>query len=124
MSKKSQYRERGTDTPEAPIGIVEIDTAAQAAKVKSAEMVPIFRVDGVTYSVPKAERADVSLRYLEISEDEGDDAAASYLLKAMLGENALAALAAVEGLEGKQFNAIMKAVKRIALPKDRGSRRG
>lgn len=120
MAGKKQYRDRGTDTPDAPTTVVRIDSAAQAAKVEAAATVDVFELDGTTYSMPRVERADVALRYLEISNDEGEDAAAHYLITETLGADALAALAGVVGLESKQFDAVMKTVRRIALPKDRG----
>lgn len=120
MAKTKEYRDRGTDTPDTPHGVVSIDTAASAARLQQAEQVDIFSVDGKVYSMAKAVRAEIPLTYLRLLRNRGEDEASAYLITEALGEEALDALSSVKGLDERQWKAVMKAVVKYALPKDRG----
>ena len=96
---------------------IRIDSAKRAEKVESAKRVAIFELDGVTYDMPAAQRADIALTYLQMNEEEGEDKAAYYLLTETLGAGAYAALRGVKGLTDDDFEGVLTRVRAIALPK-------
>jgi hypothetical protein len=96
---------------------IRIDSATSAAKIDGAKRVAIFELDGVTYDMPGAVRADIALTYLDLAAAEGDDAAAHYLIIETLGRQAFDALKAVRGLDDEAFEGIMTRVRAVALPK-------
>lgn len=108
-----------SDKPDARFLPVVIDSKASAARVEEAEQIGIFEIDGTTYSMPNVVRAELALEYLAITNDEGDDKAAHWLLTETLGEDAYKALRSVKGLEGDTFDGIMTRVRKVALPKDK-----
>lgn len=121
MAKKTH-----NDKPERPADKfvpVAIDTAANRADVDNAERIVIFSIDGVDYDMPKVERADLALKYIELGEENASEAA-TYLLEQTIGHDAVAALGAVIGLKGAQFEGVMARVQAIALPKAHSSRKG
>lgn len=120
MTMTKQYRDRGSDTPDAPSRVVKIDTAESEAAFDAAERVDIFEIDGKVYSMPKIVRAEIGLNYLRILRARGVDEATAYLMEETLGKEALTALSNVKGLTEKQFEAVQKSIRRYALPKDRG----
>jgi hypothetical protein len=101
---------------------VAIDTAANRADVDNAERIVIFTIDGVEYDMPKVERADLALKYIELGEENASEAA-TYLLEQTIGPDAVSVLASVVGLKGSQFEGVMTRVQAIALPKARTSRK-
>lgn len=113
MSKATSDRKQagGFATP------VSISTEKAQAKLDNAKRVAIFELDGVTYDMPAAPRADVALEYLDLMNDSGEDAAAYYLITECLGVAAFRALKAVKGLSDEDFDGIMTRVRAVALPK-------
>lgn len=122
-SSKNKRRMAGySDTPDLPASKmvpIRLDSAQAAARVDEAERIPIFELDGTTYSIPAAERADVAIEYLARSERDGDDVAAWYLLNETLGAEAVKALRGVKGLEASEFDGIMTRVRKVVMPKSR-----
>jgi hypothetical protein len=115
-----QYRDRGSDTPDAPTRVVKIDTAANRARIEEAEQVAIFEIDDVVYSMAKVVDASVGLNYLQILRNRGVDEATAFLVEKTLGKKALNALRGVEGLKESELESIMKSIRKYALPKERG----
>ena len=96
---------------------IKIDSANRAEKVEKAKRVAIFELDGKTYDMPATTRADVALTYLDLAHEEGEDAAAYYLLTETLGADAWHALKGVKGLTEDDFEGVLTRVRAIALPK-------
>ena len=96
---------------------IVIDSAKSAEKLANAKRVGIFEIDGVTYDMPAAARAEVGLEYLDMLNAGDDDAASYYLITETLGLEAFNALKAVKGLDGEAFEGILVRVQAIILPK-------
>lgn len=96
---------------------IVIDSQARADKLANAKRVGIFELDGITYDMPAAERAEVGLTYLEMVNDGDDEGAAYYLITETLGRGAYEALKSVPGLTNDDFEGILLRVQAIALPK-------
>lgn len=113
MGKETSDRKQagGFATP------ISLNSAKAAEKVDNAKRVAIFELDGIVYDMPAAARADVALTYLDLMHDEGEDAAAYYLLTECLGIDAFHALKGVRGLDDEDFDGIMTRVRAVALPK-------
>jgi hypothetical protein len=120
MSKSRKYTGTGSDKPEAPIGVVKINTTDIADKLAAAEQIPIFEIDDVVYSIPDVQRAEVGIRYLDIAAKRGTQAAAHYLIRETVGEEGLEALMAVKGLAPKDWERISKKASQIVMPKSKG----
>lgn len=97
--------------------MITIDRKAAAKRIDDAEKVPIFELDGTTYSIPRVERSEIALRYLEIANDESEDRANYYLLTTMLGQDGYDALKSVDGLEASDFERITALVSDTVMPK-------
>jgi hypothetical protein len=96
---------------------IRLDSERSAEKLANAKRVEIFELDGITYSMPAAPRAEVALEYLDLMNGQGEDAAAYYLITECLGVDAFRALKAVKGLTDEDFDGIMTRVRAVALPK-------
>ncbi|MGR4847913.1 hypothetical protein [Streptomyces sp. LARHCF252] len=80
-----------------------------------AERVPLFIIEGVTYSVLKKPRPNIGLRYMRVLKEEGQEIAVAGLLEAMLGKEAFVALTECEDLTEEEFEEIMNLVQKLAL---------
>lgn len=101
--------------------VIKIDRKAAAKRIEDAERVPIFELPDETgevkvYSIPAVTRSEIALRYLDIVNERGDDAANYYLLSTMLGQDAYEALMGVDGLEDSDFQGIIERVSAIVMP--------
>lgn len=96
---------------------IVIDTAANIERVAKAKRVGIFEIDGVTYDMPAAARAEIALEYLDLLDQGDEDGASFYLISEALGRDAYVALKSVKGLTDEQFEGILVRVQAIALPK-------
>lgn len=117
MAKKN-HRTSG-DKPATPTDKflpIAIDTAANVHDIETAERVVIFSVDGVDYDMPKVERAELAVKFMQLQEEDADDAA-QYLLLETIGQAGVDALAGVRGLKSAQFEGVMTRIQAIALPK-------
>lgn len=83
-------------------------------KVK-VERVPLFVIDGVTYTIPKKPRPNIGLKYMRVLKKEGQEIAIAGLLEDMLGEDGYAALTECEDLTEEEFQAVMDLVSKLAL---------
>src|SRR5947209_6407231 len=97
--------------------IVRIDSKAAKKRVDDAELVPIFELDGVTYSIPRLERSDLALEYLGRIEEEGIDAAQAWMIRTTVGEAGFEALRAVEGLSPEDWRGVMDNIQAVVNPK-------
>jgi hypothetical protein len=99
--------------PKAPTpGIVVLTTSDEAVEH---ERVPIFEIDGVTYSVERKPRVGVSLGYLRRLGTDGSDAAIGYLLENMIGTAGMKALEEYEELTKEQLQDVIARVKHYAM---------
>lgn len=130
MAKKSGKKYTGTGN-DKPLGIkpskafvpVKIDSKKSAQRVDDAKPVAIFELDGVTYSMSSAERAEVGLKFIELIQHGQHDEAAEYLVKSTLGKKAYKALSSVVGLESDDFSGVLMRIQSVVLPKGRGNRK-
>jgi len=79
------------------------------------ERVADFTLNGTTYTVPAKPGPAFALRYLRQVREFGDDAAADYLLEAMLGEEGYAALSGYDKLTETQLLTVFQVCLDIAL---------
>jgi hypothetical protein len=103
--------------------IIAIDSKASAARLEGAKEIPVFSIDGTTYSIPAVERADLGLEYLALVDEESEDVANAWLMKQTIGEDGFQALRAVKGLSPDDFRGVMDKIQKIVAPKARSSRR-
>lgn len=101
--------------------VIKIDRKAAAQRIESAEQVPIFELEDDegkprVYSIPKVTRSEIALRYLDVANERGDDAANYYLLTTMFGQEAYDALLSVDGLEEDDLAGVIEQVSRIVMP--------
>jgi hypothetical protein len=87
---------------------------------ETVETVEVFKLDGKVYSLPKDVSAGVSLKYLQLQTEEGPDAAAYYIMREMLGQEAFDALANHPRLKKADLNKIMSVVEEHALADEEG----
>jgi hypothetical protein len=79
------------------------------------EMEHIFSIDGVQYFMPVSVPPAIALRVLEVIELQGEDAAASYVLHEVLGEEAHTALKNCQAIKSAQLKAIVEVVTERAM---------
>ena len=101
---------------------IRIDSKAAKKRIDDAELVPIFELDGVTYSIPKLERADLSLEYMGRVEEIGLDAAQAWMIRTTIGEAGFEALRGTEGLSPDDWRGVMENIQAVVNPKARTTR--
>jgi len=82
----------------------EIDTKAIHP---SDEKEHLFTIDGTKYYIPKKIGAEVGIRATLVMEEKGEVAATLFCVDHTIGRKAYEALAEVEGLPKKTFEAIL-----------------
>jgi hypothetical protein len=80
-----------------------------------AERIPLFSIDGTTYSMPTEVDAAASLRVLDVQRRQGEQSALSYALEELVGSEGYQALLNFRGLKKGQLENIMELVQRHAL---------
>lgn len=83
------------------------------------EYVPVFRMRGRVYEVPKEPSASIGLTAMEILDERGDAAATRYVLEAMLGEDGYQALATHPALPSTRMTAITGRIMDIVMATQR-----
>lgn len=94
--------------------MIELDSATGDEAIE-AETVPVFSIDGTTYSMPATFKPNVALKYLWLLKERGSDYATAWLMEIALGVDGFKALADYEALTPAQFNAIKDIVQKAAL---------
>lgn len=79
------------------------------------DRVPLFRIDGVEYTIPKKVKANVQLKYLRSLKEEGELAATYVMLEALLGREGYEALMNYENLTEEDFKTIVDIASHIVL---------
>lgn len=105
-------------------GTIKIDSKAAAKRIEDAPKIAIFEIDGHTYEMADAARADIGLDYINRVITDGEDAATAQLVIDTMGEDAFQALREVDGLDPDDWRAIMAKVQAVVTPKARTNRTG
>lgn len=92
--------------------LLVLPSAEEAGEVA---MTPLFELDGKVYSIPAEPRAGISLKYLKISTEQGQDPAAYYLLTEMLGQEVFDTLSEHPTLTQPQFEEIFARIENRVL---------
>ena len=79
------------------------------------DMVPIFVLDGVTYSIPDRVRPNLSFKYLWMVRQVGPVAAEAWLCEAMLGKDAYVAYLNCDYITQEQSDAIFSAARSVVF---------
>ena len=112
MSSKSRRKgpERTADRMRrrrsGPIEPVVIDSS----NVKVVDRIHVFTIDDVDYTMDGAPSPALALRMLEMIELKGEEAAMSYAMHEVLGDEAFDALKNCDAITTEQFEAIMEIV--------------
>lgn len=77
--------------------------------------VPLFVLDGKTYSIPAKPKANITLKYLKQVRTVGEDVAAGELLEGLLGTDGYEALMNHDDLTMEQFQQVMLAAQQHVL---------
>jgi len=101
-----------------------IDLDERAEEEVSTERVEVFSLNGTTYTVSAKPGPAFALRYLSKAREFGDDAAADYLLEAMLGAEGYAALSGYDKLTESQLLTVFQVCLDIALGAMEGPKAG
>jgi hypothetical protein len=114
-SPENPFREalRQIDTPDytADGEVPDLDQPREGE-----DLIPLFRLDGRTYSIPADPAAGFALKYLAgLKRGVMTDAAAAVLLEDVLGEEAFAALSTSPKVRMSDFVRIMEIVKTRVL---------
>lgn len=83
-------------------------------KTEESEMVELFSIDDKPFMVPKKPRLNIALKTMKLMR-ENEDAAAVYMLEALLGEEAFDALAEYEGLTPEVFQLIVEEATKLVF---------
>lgn len=115
QGRRNSQRKKA-DEPTVPLSPVIIDKAAAQQRYDEAERVGIFEVEGVTYSVPLVERAELGLEYMAQLDKKGEELAAWWLINEGMGKDAVKALRSVKGLGTVELDSIMTRLRAIITP--------
>lgn len=96
-------------TAPAPVVITSAPTDVEA------ETTPLFSIDGVTWRIPKAPRANLSLQLLSDVETYGPELANLKLLQRLVGEDGYNALAGCTGVTRAQVRQVSELAALITL---------
>lgn len=79
------------------------------------EMIPIFTLEGVTYSIPDRVRPNVSLKYIWMVRQSGPVAAEAWLGQQLLGEEGYVAYLNCDYITQEQSDAIFDAGRAVVF---------
>ena len=111
-TKPQDHQSKTVVTPNGAHSLIEIvtdpfDTPPDA--------IPLFSIDGVTYSMPGEVSAATSLKALDLARRSGMESAVSWILEEVLGLEAYTALLNCKALKASQLAAIMEVVEKHTL---------
>jgi hypothetical protein len=111
---------RGVASDEEDLDILHFSSEVEP-NTEEDKRIPLFFIDDVPYTVPKAPRQTIGLKYLQILHEEGEGEATFFLMTEMLGEEGYQALLDY-GESGKladgQFEAVVAKALRIMTRAD------
>lgn len=77
--------------------------------------VPLFKLNGVTYTVEDRAKPALALKYLWMAKNKGESEAQLWLLEAILGEGGYEALMNYDQLTPAQLTAVMELAQQTVL---------
>ncbi|MEV6014741.1 hypothetical protein [Streptomyces sp. NPDC051997] len=109
-------RKRAAAKPN-PITDEEFEVVALSSTVPDEERVPLFSIDGRVYTVPKFVPQGLSLEFVRLNRQFGENVAAVRLLERMLGAEAYEALEQCPTLDAEQMQKILDMSQKLAFGK-------
>lgn len=79
------------------------------------DMVPLFEIDGVEYSVPRKPRANIALKYLSTLEERGPELASVFIFRAMLGDDGYRALSNCDSLTDEHVEWLLETLSGLVM---------
>lgn len=79
------------------------------------DLVPLFEIDGVEYSVPRSPRANIALKYLSILEERGPELASVFIFRSMLGDDGYRALSDCDSLTGDHLEWLLETLSGLVM---------
>lgn len=92
---------------------IELTTSNESNE--EVEQVELFSIDGKSYTIPKKPRMNVALKTMKMIRTEGEDAAAAYMLEAVIGEEAYDALTDYDDLDPETFRQIIAIAQKVVF---------
>jgi hypothetical protein len=108
-------RKRAAAKP-APVD-EEFELVELSSSVDEEERVGLFSIDGTIYTIPKVVPQGVSLEFVRIGREYGEEAAAVRLLERLLGPEPYKALEQCPTLDDKKMQKILDMAQKIAFGK-------
>ncbi|MFC5947078.1 hypothetical protein ACFQH9_02145 [Pseudonocardia lutea] len=103
----------------APVGLKDLPTEpivlGGESDEQEVEMVDLFTVNGVTYSIPKRPPVNIALGFLRDVRKEGPTLAEAALMERLIGEEGYDALVNYPGLTTEQMEQISDRVMTVTL---------
>jgi hypothetical protein len=116
---KSRTRQTTAARKRAAVKPPEFDEEYELVELTSTvpdeDRVPLFSIDGRVYSIPRMVPQGISLEYLRIARQFGENAAAGRLLERLLGEEAYTALEECPSLDDEKMQKIMDMAQKITF---------
>jgi hypothetical protein len=88
-----------------------------SSEIPEEDRVPLFKIDGTVYTVPKFVPQGVSLEFVRLNRTEGEAVASVRLLERMLGPESYEALEQCPTLDDKQMQKIIDMAQKLAFGK-------
>lgn len=79
------------------------------------DTIELFKLDGVSYSIPKKTRVNLQLKFIRKVRKEGDTVAGAWLIEELIGEEGFTALSEYEELKKEDFDAVLKAARMVVF---------
>jgi hypothetical protein len=80
-----------------------------------AEKIHLFTLDGRDYFIPSVIRPSIGLSYLFVLKTQGEQAAIAEMLYAVLGRDAMEALAGADAMEAEDLKVITEIIRDRAM---------
>ncbi|MEU8902198.1 hypothetical protein [Streptomyces mirabilis] len=109
-------RKRAAAKP-APVVDEEFELVELSSEVLDEERVGLFSIDGQVYTIPKVVPQGISLEFVRIGREYGEEAAAVRLLERLLGPEPYLALEQCPTLDDKKMQKILDMAQKIAFGK-------
>lgn len=114
-TRQSTAARTRTAAKPTPVADEEYELVELTSTVPDEERVPLFSIDGRVYSIPRMVPQGISLEYLRIVRQFGENAAAGRLLERLLGEEAYTALEECPSLDDEKMQKIMDMAQKITF---------
>ena len=95
----------------------EFEVVELSSEIPDEERVPLFSIDGRVYTVPKFVPQGLSLEFVRLNRQYGENVAAVRLLERMLGPEAYEALEQCPTLDNEQMQKILDMSQKLAFGK-------